>query len=589
MIHSIRRSFFSLLSDLTNYYTCIPPCTEVTVEREGLSVTYPCRPLVIATFNPDEGEIREHLRDRFAISLSADARPLSVKERVQGVDNVMGFSAGLQRQSSAVAEKRLDQAEMDEQNLRTRVEMARMHMWTGVKIDSDQIKYICEEASRGGCEGQRAEIFATEVAKSSAALDGRDTVNANDLRASVMLCILPRATIYPGDTEFDENAPADSDATTKPTPQSYAPPIMEPPPPMDNMNQEEGGEIEDEETDDDTSTSELNEDTEESETEEEKSEPPLAIPEEFMFGVDRVKVDPKLLKFTRWTRRGRGGKRNKIFSLLRGRFVKAIFPRGGQSRLAVGATLRAAAPHQKYRRKHAIGTRNADRPVLVEKDDFRIKKMSRKAGTLVIFVVDASGSMALNRMNAAKGASVELLSEAYKSRDQISLVSFHDEKAEVLVPPTKSMALTKKRLESMPCGGGSPLAHALMLSAQVGLNTMKVKQAVGRVVIVCITDGRANIPLELSESGTWNASQDPLSKEGMPSRSFLKDEVLACANKIGALSDIDFVCIDTEDQFISTGIAKEMATAALGKYFHIDSADVTAVSRISKQSVRAQS
>ena len=121
MIHSIRCSFFSLLRYLTNYYTYIPSCTEVTVEREGLSVTYPCRPLVIATFNPDEGEIREHLRDRFAISLSADARPLSVKERVEGVDNVMGFSAGLQEQSSAITKKRLNQAKINEQNLRTRI------------------------------------------------------------------------------------------------------------------------------------------------------------------------------------------------------------------------------------------------------------------------------------------------------------------------------------------------------------------------------------------------------------------------------------------------------------------------------------
>ena len=219
-----------------------------------------------------------------------------------------------------------------------------------------------------------------------------------------------------------------------------------------------------------------------------------------MFGVEHVKLDPKkLLKFSKWTRKGRSGKRSKIFSLLRGRFVKAIPPRGGRYRLAVGATLRAAAPHQKYRRKYAIGTKKEGRPVLVDKDDFRIKKMSRKAGTLVAFVVDSSGSMALNRMNAAKGASVELLAEAYKSRDQISLISFHGDQAEVLVPPTKSMALTKNRLEAMPCGGGSPLAHALMLAAQVGLNTMKVKQAVGRVVVVCITDGRANIPLELSE------------------------------------------------------------------------------------------
>lgn len=185
---------------------------------------------------------------------------------------------------------------------------------------------------------------------------------------------------------------------------------MEPPPPMD-MDTDEQGDTE-EETDDDSSSAEIDEDTDEKE--EEPDEPPLLIPNEFMFGVERVNLDSKLLKFRKWTRRGKGGKRAKIFSLLRGRFVKAIFPKGsGQSKqkLAIGATLRAAAPHQKSRRNRAVGTKNEGRPVLVQKDDFRIKRMSRKAGTLIIFVVDASGSMALNRMNAAKGASVELLAE----------------------------------------------------------------------------------------------------------------------------------------------------------------------------------
>lgn len=139
-----------------------------------------------------------------------------------------------------------------------------------------------------------------------------------------------------------------------------------------------------------------------------------------------------------------------------------MFPKGKKGKIAVAATLRAAAPYQIPRRRRAIGTRREGQLVVIEQDDFRIKRMARKAGSLIVFVVDASGSMALNRMDAAKGAALSLLSEAYKSRDKICLVEFHGEKADILVPPTKSMALTKNRLVSMPCGGGCKYPRMLL-------------------------------------------------------------------------------------------------------------------------------
>lgn len=555
----------------------------VNVEREGLSLKYPCRPLIIASYNPEEGELREHLHDRFAITLSADATRLTTEERVVAVDNVIGFEGGTQ-QNSERAEDNLRKVEVEEQTIRTRVEMARMRLHQ-VEITTSQIQYLCEEATRAGCEGQRAEIFATEISKASAALDGRTSVSKEDLQKAVVLAILPRATVFPGDlVESGDGDMINAPPTPPPPPPPQGmTPILEQPPMTEDSH--------DQDTDD--TENEIEEETQlepdDSEREEDQNEPeePMAIPEEFFFEAAKdVHIDPSLLKVSRWTRRGRGGKRAKLFNLLRGRFVKAIFPKGKKGRLAVAATLRAAAPYQKSRRKRAIGTRKEGRLVHVIKDDFRIKRMSRKAGTLVIFCVDASGSMALNRMNAAKGAAIQLLSDAYKSRDKIALITFHGENAQVLVPPTKSMALTKNRLEAMPCGGGSPLAHSLMLAAHTALNTIKVKQDVGRVVVVLITDGRANIPLELSMDHIFTPSTDPESKDGMPSRNFLKDEVLACAKKLAALKDIDVVVIDTEDAFIRTGVAKDIATASLGKYVHLDKTDSMAVAHITRQNIR---
>mmetsp|Transcript_11466 Transcript_11466/g.36315 ORF Transcript_11466/g.36315 Transcript_11466/m.36315 type:complete len:220 (+) Transcript_11466:2-661(+) len=196
---------------------------------------------------------------------------------------------------------------------------------------------------------------------------------------------------------------------------------------------------------------------------------------------------------------------------------------------------------------------------VIEGSDVRAKKMARKAGSLVMFVVDASGSMALNRMNAAKGAAIGLLSEAYQSRDKIALITFQGDFAQVVLPPTRSIAMAKNRLERMPCGGGSPLAHALNMAAQTGLTCQKSGD-VGEVLVVCISDGRANVPLATS---VGEELEEPMDKTA------LKDEVINTAKMLGTLPGFKLLMLDSENKFVSTGLAKEIAAAAQGKYHYI--------------------
>ena len=123
---------------------------------------------------------------------------------------------------------------------------------------------------------------------------------------------------------------------------------------------------------------------------------------------------------------------------------------------------------------------------------------------------------------------------------------------QVILPPTRSIAMAKNRLERMPCGGGSPLAHALNQAAQVGMNAQKSGD-VGEVLVICISDGRANVPLSVS---VGEETEEPLDKAG------LKDEVLSTAKMLGMLPCFKLLMLDTENKFVSTGLAKEIASAA---------------------------
>ncbi|MFN3394713.1 MAG: VWA domain-containing protein, partial [Candidatus Thermochlorobacter sp.] len=250
-------------------------------------------------------------------------------------------------------------------------------------------------------------------------------------------------------------------------------------------------------------------------------------------------------------RKGKSGKRGVTENTQRGKYIRAVSGSLREGKLALVPTLMAAAPWQRTRQ--AAQARTAKKRLVIKKDDVRIKRFRDKAGTLFVFVVDSSGSMALNRMRQAKGAVASLLQNAYVHRDQVALIAFRGKTAEVLLPPSQSVERAKRELDVLPTGGGTPLAAAL-LTAWKTIEQMRSKANL-RATLALITDGRANTALDQSQN-----DKEKIQKE--------IDELALLIRS----SHTNTIVIDTQMNFLTKGEAQKLAQKLDGKYVYLPNA-----------------
>lgn len=470
----------------------------VRIEREGLSLRSPAEFRLLTSFDPSEGAPRAHLLDRLGlIVMMPTIRASEARASI------------VRRHLQPDAETWNDEALL----LRGLIESAREQL-PHITLGDAQRRELIRMADALGVQGHRADLFAIRVARASAALGLRDEVQREDLELAARLVLLPRATRHPDTTH------------SAPPPE---PPASDTPPPPDSNDEIEP------------------------DSDSVPSEDQLELAEEVL---DSLAVDlPDALSSLSFARQrsGRSGSRGAT-SGQRGRHVSSVpgLPRG--QRLDVIATLRAAARWQRVRTRRRHG-------IMLTSDDFRIKKYRSKAGALFIFAVDASGSMALNRMRQAKGAVHALLEQAYVNRDRVALLAFRGDEADLLLPPTGSVELLRRAVDQLPTGGGTPIAASLVASLEVA--DQAKRRGFGNIVLVMLTDGRANVGLKTDRAG-------------------VDAEVKQLARSV-AETGIRSLVIDTQRSFLSQGNATQLARALGGDYLYLPNAQGTAIAAAARQ------
>ncbi|MET7675038.1 putative cobaltochelatase [Streptomyces seoulensis] len=436
------------------------------VEREGVSVRHAARFLLVGTMNPEEGELRPQLLDRFGLTVEVaasrepDQRVEVVRRRLAYDDDPAGFAARWADEERAV---------------RQRIVAAR-ELLPKVRLGDGALKQIAATCAAFQVDGMRADIVMARTATALAAWDGRSDVLAEDVRQAALLALPHRRRRNPFDAPgldedkldqtLQESAGDEDDPDPDPDPDGPGGGGQPSPSPEEGP---QGG--------DTGAQPEAGEDGADGEPRPAAGgageQAPARAAEPFR---TKALTVPGVGA-------GAAGRRSRARTE-RGRTTGALRPRGALTKLHLAATVRAAAPHQRARGRSGPG-------LVLRRDDLRQAAREGREGNLVLFVVDASGSMAARqRMSAVKGAVLSLLLDAYQRRDKVGLVTFRGTAAEVALPPTSSVDAAAVRLESLPTGGRTPLAAGLLKAHDV-LRVERLRDPSRRALLVVVTDGRA--------------------------------------------------------------------------------------------------
>ncbi|MEO6501291.1 MAG: VWA domain-containing protein [Jatrophihabitantaceae bacterium] len=457
------------------------------VERDAVSVSHPARFVLIGSMNPEEGELRPQLLDRFGLTVDVSAsrdpavRVDVVRRRLDADADPAGFA---QRWAAAEAE------------LAARIVAARK-LLPDVVLGDAALRQIAEVCAAFDVDGMRADIVTARTAAAHAAWHGRTDVTEADVRAAALLALPHRRRRNP----FDQPG-MDADALDEALNRARdAEPEPEPPEP-----DPDGGGVPPEQPADSADGGQEQASQEQDSQEQASPEPQTSPEPQAGKGAEAQHTGPEAGGATQPAStaatgkagrarmlRGSGGSlatpgRRAAARTGRGRTVRAL-PSGSQAGpIHLSATVAAAAPHQADRGRDSYN----GGPLKLTSQDLRRADQRGKEGNLVLFVVDASASMAARaRMGEVKAAILSLLLDAYQRRDKVGLITFRDKGAELVLPPTGSVSHAARRLDDLATGGRTPLAAGVARAAQV-VRTELLRDPLRRPLIVLITDGRAD-------------------------------------------------------------------------------------------------